>query len=524
MTSSQTSLYSLWSTEKQRALVENYLIGYNETVIGELSAFEKELIHEETSFPLELITPFEVGNFDANNEEYCKIHFFPTITQWEVLERQYMRLMLVAYRSDECSLPLTVKMTSGSSEISLLAYEDVNILRSHIFPFEVISFPITLTFNSKCTLRVVLTIDQWGTISVVYTWLPLVIYSAITISATAVLLYVEWIKKKEHTILRYAVPLFVLVGYVLSVVVLSLQISLWKTRRIRFPFPPSVTLFGALSIAYGGLWVFLCTVCAPTSKKLVALGALRVLSFCMVSASGVAFFFAGYTFLGVITSCQILIGNGFLCFHCSRVTQKISQWQYVLPSILSSSTEWSFVWCPFSALFAPIFLLFVDVVKVSWNRQTKYYCFAEFLLFRFYFLQSSAFVFVIHGAINLGVLVAASFFHPSFSVFLVFSCFLHIPLLFFLQQTMSETFDDSYRTNTYSMLSFFMHSDVFCTVLPTPSPQRRRDEDGSNEWCGDKEQDGTTRRGADAMDMMDNINTGFPSPQYWPTSVERDDI
>lgn len=501
---SQQNILPLWSSQRQRATLQTS-IGYFATLKGS-SVLSKAVIEEETSQKEEFATIFEGGDFNALNREICQLYLeLPHISDNNV-EAGIARLLVSLHESELCFMPnITFKSASFSKTIS----QSTNDKAFSLHLLEKDDLPVTISFDSNCIITLLISTTQWGTLYNIYTWLPLVVYSCAT--GGLLFVYIFFNSCRSSFLMRCVVLLALFCGFVGATTGFTLELSLWySTGGLSFPFPIAVLFFLLFSVAYSFAFVG-CALLSPY-KSVMFICALRMLTFGVVISMGVAFFAAGFVLLGLIACGQIVLSNAAVSLHYSYSIFNIYRMKLINLTALRSSHVWGTMWFPLSALFGPVFIMWYMVENHCAKKGNESVMVAireraHFFL-RFFLLQNSFILLVIHNIGAIALSTVASYTHQTFSALLSLVLIItSVQILAILWVSFNLY---TYSQSEHGIITFFWCGTptISSVEISTAGIVKPNNQSPCNDFRPKQNE------------LNDDLEA---EEEYWPTSVERVD-
>ncbi|KAG5509533.1 hypothetical protein JKF63_06238 [Porcisia hertigi] len=374
---SQYLLDPLWSITPFRDRIESSSNGSLVFEKRTFSAALTELIVMEAGMNSNSVTVFEIVPVTGTRKEYvpgsssgigpCSVTLDPLAGAIEgVVSRgaRFTLLNALDASGEECASALTVVLQphkgaatsvyltrnklAYSSSITLVGGSDV-------------TWPMTLTFSSECTIQLILLLDRYGAIDRWFVWIPITVYTGVVAAFSLLLLL---LRSRLPVHLAGVYLFLVCLGFFGSCVGLVLELLQWQRAVGRlYPFPDSVTLYCCLCVLYTLL--FVPVFCRQASSTILFMGVIRFLIFGLNCSLCVGYWIMGQVLLGSLAVVQFLVTNCILTYYYAYVSVHLQHRVKGALSLPKFSNNFLYLWCVPVTPFACCALMYYDLYLLS---------------------------------------------------------------------------------------------------------------------------------------------------------------
>ncbi|KAG5484009.1 hypothetical protein LSCM1_05861 [Leishmania martiniquensis] len=373
------SLYLLdpvWSTSPSRSLIERLSNG---SLIFEkryASAELREQIVMESGADLNAMTIFEVipaagesrsasGSLSASGQ--CIVSLDPLAAAMDGVVSRGARITFLnadPAKIKTCPSVLNVSLQPRQGNATSVYFARDNPTHSNsitLVSASDVTWPLTLTFSSECTLQLILLLNRYGAIDRWYVWIPMTAYTGVVV---ALLLSVVLLRLRLRAHVASFCLFLVFLGFFGSCVGLVVEVLQWQSSVARlYPFPDSVTLYCCLCVLY--ILLFIPVLYHKGNITILSMGVTRLIVFGLNCALCIGYWIMGYVILGSLAVLQFLITNFILTYYYAYVSVYLRRTMKGTSSLPKFSGSFVYLWCAPVTPFACCALMYYDLYLLT---------------------------------------------------------------------------------------------------------------------------------------------------------------
>ncbi|KAG5505242.1 hypothetical protein JIQ42_07449 [Leishmania sp. Namibia] len=259
-----------------------------------------------------------------------------------------LNVSLQPHQGDATSVYFARDKPAYSNSITLVSASDV-------------TWPMTLTFSSECTIQLILLLNRYGAINRWYVWIPTTAYTGVVVSLLLPVVLLRW-RLPVHVAGICLVLVFL--GFFGSCIGLVVEVLQWQSSLGRlYPFPDSVTLYCCLCVLY--ILLFIPVLYHQGNNTILFMGVTRLLMFGLNCALCVGYWIMGYLILGSLAILQFLITNFILTYYYAYVSVYLRRAVKGTSSLPKFSNNFVYLWCAPVTPFACCALMYYDLYLLA---------------------------------------------------------------------------------------------------------------------------------------------------------------